>query len=181
MSRSRGFTLIEMLVVILILSILAALLIPAAVHVIGIARQAAAETVASQVVQSLTVYEQTTMQLPPGDGYGSRPGRRAEQEVPRQVALAGGRHVGYELTLERQHALRAAVQTPARLRRLDTPTGAVEELRSEALLERAHLERDGGLCHAQAIRRLREAPTFDDRAECGELARIHKRTLSVRS
>jgi prepilin-type N-terminal cleavage/methylation domain-containing protein len=72
MSRSRGFTLVEMLVVILIISILAALLIPAVVHVIGIARQAAAETVASHVVQSLTVYEQTTMQLPPGDGYGSR-------------------------------------------------------------------------------------------------------------
>ena len=68
----RGFTLIELLVVILIISILAALLIPAGVHVLGIARQASAEALASQVVQCVTVYEQTTMQLPPGDGQGSR-------------------------------------------------------------------------------------------------------------
>ena len=68
----RGFTLIELLVVILIISILAALLIPAVVHVLRVARQAAAEALATQVVQCLTVYEQTTMQLPPGDGKGSR-------------------------------------------------------------------------------------------------------------
>ena len=71
-SRSSGFTLIELLVVILILSILAALLIPAVLHCLAIARQAAAETVAAQVAQSLSIYEQTTMQLPPGDGQGSR-------------------------------------------------------------------------------------------------------------
>jgi prepilin-type N-terminal cleavage/methylation domain-containing protein len=68
----RGFTLVELLVVILIISILAALLIPAVVHVLRVARQAAAEALASQVVQAVTCYEQATMQLPPGDGNGSR-------------------------------------------------------------------------------------------------------------
>ena len=114
------------------------------------------------------------------NGDGGRPGRRAEHEIAREVALAGGRHLGDELILERQHALRAAIQTPARLGRLDAATRAVEKLRSEALLERAHLQRDCGLRHAESIRCLREAPTLDDRAERSELARVHKRTLSVR-
>jgi prepilin-type N-terminal cleavage/methylation domain-containing protein len=68
----RGFTLVELLVVILIISILAALLIPAVVHVLRVARQAAAEALATQVVQAVTCYEQATMQVPPGDGNGSR-------------------------------------------------------------------------------------------------------------
>ena len=67
-----GFTLIELLVVILIISVLAALLIPAVVHVLRVARQAAAEALATQVVQAVTCYEQATMQVPPGDGNGSR-------------------------------------------------------------------------------------------------------------
>ena len=36
------------------------------------AEQSAAETVLSGIVNGLTVYEQTTMRLPPGDGSGTR-------------------------------------------------------------------------------------------------------------
>jgi prepilin-type N-terminal cleavage/methylation domain-containing protein len=68
----RGFTLIELLVVILIISILMSVLLPVLGHVLKVADQAAAETIASQAVQAVTMLEQTTMQLPPGDGHGSR-------------------------------------------------------------------------------------------------------------
>jgi prepilin-type N-terminal cleavage/methylation domain-containing protein len=68
----RGFTLVELLVVIVIIGILASLVIPVVVHAIKVGRQAAAETVMAQVVQSLSVYERDVMTLPPGDGVGSR-------------------------------------------------------------------------------------------------------------
>ena len=45
-----------------------------------------------------------------------------------------------ELVLEGEHPLRSAVQPPACLGRLDAPPRAIEQLRSESLLERAHLE-----------------------------------------
>jgi len=68
----RGFTLVELLVVILILSILMSVLLPVLGHVLKVAHHAAAETIASQVAQGVTMLEQATMQLPPGDGHGSR-------------------------------------------------------------------------------------------------------------
>jgi prepilin-type N-terminal cleavage/methylation domain-containing protein len=68
----RGFTLVELLVVILIIGILAALLLPVLIHVLGVAKEAAAQTLMSDLVRCITVYEQTTMKLPPGDGSGSR-------------------------------------------------------------------------------------------------------------
>ena len=74
--------------------------------------------------------------------------------------------------------LRPAEQPQAGLGRLDAAAGAVEQLGAEALLERPHLERDGRLGDAEPLGRLREAPPFDDRAEGGKLACIHKRTLS---
>ncbi len=85
-----------------------------------------------------------------------------------------------ELILERKHPLRAAIEPPARLRRFNAPTGAVEELRAEPLLERSHLERHRGLCDAEAVSRLGEAAALDDRAECGKLTRVHKLNLYVR-
>jgi general secretion pathway protein G len=68
----RGFTLVELLVVIVIIGILASLLIPVILHALKVGRQAAAETLMANVVHGLTIYEQTTMRYPPGDGSGSR-------------------------------------------------------------------------------------------------------------
>src|SRR5262249_8782596 len=114
-----------------------------------------------------------------GDGSGTR--RSAEYEVTCELTLARCRDVGDELILEREHALRAPVQLPAGVRGLDPAPGTVEELRAQSLLQRANLERHGGLGDAQSVGRLREAAALDDRKKSCELARIHKRTLSVRT
>jgi len=68
----RGFTLIELLVVIVIIGILASLVIPIVMHALKAGRQTVAEATMANVVHALTIYEQTTMQYPPGDGSGSR-------------------------------------------------------------------------------------------------------------
>ena len=47
-------------------------------------------------------------------------------EVAGEVALGGRADVGDDLVLERQHALRAAIQAQARLGRLHSPSRAVE-------------------------------------------------------
>jgi prepilin-type N-terminal cleavage/methylation domain-containing protein len=70
--RRSGFTLVELLVVILIIGLLAALLFPVLVHVVGVARQGAQEAQMTELVGVINFYEQTTMKLPPGDGRGSR-------------------------------------------------------------------------------------------------------------
>ena len=105
------------------------------------------------------------------------PGRGAERERAREVALALRGDVVEHLLLEREQTLRAAVEPRAGLGRLDPAPRAVEELRAETLLERAHLERDRRLGDAELLRRLRERPPLDDRAECRQLARVHKRML----
>jgi prepilin-type N-terminal cleavage/methylation domain-containing protein len=68
----RGFTLVELLVVILIIGILASLVVPVLLHVLTVARHGAAETTASSVVQALKSYEMDHAVYPPGDGRGSR-------------------------------------------------------------------------------------------------------------
>ena len=141
--------------------------------------------------RSTTVWVSCTSSATAGRdaGAGTRTGARARrlppgpveapiESSPRERALALGGDLVEQLLLELQHALRAAEQPHPGLGRLDAAAGAVEQLRAEALLERPHLERHGRLRDAEPLGGLREAPPFDDRAERGELARVHKRILS---
>ena len=106
--------------------------------------------------------------IPPG------PGRRADLERSAELVAFVAADLGDELLLEREQPLGAAVEPQAGLGRLDPPARAVEELRPEPLLERAHLKADGGLRHPEPLGGLREAAPLDDRAEGCELPRIHK-------
>ena len=89
-----------------------------------------------------------------GDRDRRRTRRGAEDEVPLDRSVAGGRDLRDELVLEREHALRAAVQAPPGLGGLDPPAGAIEELRPEPFLERANLQRDRGLRDSEPVRSL---------------------------
>src|SRR5439155_19509657 len=82
------------------------------------------------------------------------PRRGADLEGARQLLAALEPDLGDDLLLEREQALRAAVEPHPGLRRLDPPAGTVEQLRPEALLEGAHLQAHGGLRHAEALGRL---------------------------
>ena len=108
-----------------------------------------------------------------------RPGRRADLQLARELALALAGELVEQLLLEREDPLRAAVEAQAGLGRLDAAARAVEQLRAEPLLERPHLQRHGGLRDAEPLGGLREAPPLDDRAERSELARVHKQILST--
>ena len=103
--------------------------------------------------------------------------RGADLQLARQLALALAGDLVEDLALERQQALRAAVEPQPGLGRLDAAAGAVEQLRAEPLLERPHLQRDGGLGDAETLGRLREAAALDDGAERGQLTRVHKDNL----
>ncbi len=109
---------------------------------------------------------------------GRRAGGGADRELAGQRTCPLRRHLAEQLLLELQQPLRSAVEAPARLGRLDAPAGAVEQLGSEALLERPHLQRHGGLGDAEPVGRLREAAALDDGAEGCELPCVHKQILS---
>ena len=98
-------------------------------------------------------------------------------ELAGELALALAGDLVEDLPLEREQPLGAAVEPQPCLGRLDAAAGAVEELRPESLLERPHLQRDGGLGDAETLGSLREAAPLDDGAEGGELACVHKQIL----
>ena len=104
-------------------------------------------------------------------------GRGAELQLAGELALALARELVEQLLLEAEQPLRAAVEAQAGLGRLDAASRAVEQLRAEPLLERAHLQRDGGLRDSEPLGRLREAAALDDGAEGCELTRVHKHIL----
>ena len=105
------------------------------------------------------------------------PGGGADVERAGQLVADLERHVGEHLLLEREQPLRADVESHPRLGGLDASPRAVEQLRPEPLLERAHLEAHRRLRDTEALGRLRERPALDDRAERCKLARVHEQTL----
>ena len=120
------------------------------------------------------------VELAQEDGHDDRggAGRGADRQLARERAGALGGDLVEHLLLELEQALGAAVEAQPGLGRLHPAAGAVEQLGPEPLLERPHLQGDGRLGDAEPLGRLREAAAFDDRAEGGELSRIHKRSLS---
>ena len=103
--------------------------------------------------------------------------RGSESEVARELAVPLTGHLLDELLLERKQPLRAPIEAQPGLGRLDPATGAVEQLRPQTLLERADLQRDGGLGDPEPLSRLREALPLDDGAERRQLPRVHKHIL----
>ncbi len=113
-----------------------------------------------------------------GQNHAARAGRRADFEGAGELALGFVGELVDDLLLELQQPLRAPVEAKTGLGRLDSASGAVEQTHPEPPLERAHLQRDGGLRHPEALRSLRERPALDDRTEGLQLPRVHKQTLS---
>jgi prepilin-type N-terminal cleavage/methylation domain-containing protein len=68
----QGFTLVELLVVIVIIGLIAALLLPAIMKAMCSARQGAAQSLISQVAQAATMYNTDFAVYPPGKGDGSK-------------------------------------------------------------------------------------------------------------
>jgi hypothetical protein len=122
------------------------------------------------------------LELAEQDGHevGAGAGRGGQRERSGESSLVSGGDLLEHLVLELEHALRAPVEALPGLGRLDPPARAVEEALAESLLERPDLQADRGLGHAQALGGLREALAVDDRAERGQLARVHKTSLYLR-
>ena len=112
-----------------------------------------------------------------GDHDPAGTGRGADLEHPGKLVATLEPDLGDDLLLECEQPLCAAVEAHSRLGRLDATAGPVEELRPEPLLERPHLEAHRGLGDAEPLGGLREAAPLDDRAEGGELTRVHKGIL----
>ena len=94
--------------------------------------------------------------------------------VPVELVAGFERDVGEHLLLEREQSLRADVEPHPGLGRLDAPARAVEQLRPEPLLERAHLQADRRLRHAEPLGGLRERAPLDDGAEGCKLTGVHR-------
>ncbi len=106
-----------------------------------------------------------------------RPGRRADRELAGELALASAAisPSSCSSSWSSRCAPRYSRQ-PASVGSTRRPERS-SSWRPEPLLERAHLQRDGGLRDAEPLGRLREAPPLDDGAERGQLARVHKQIL----
>src|SRR5207247_2113232 len=83
--------------------------------------------------------------------------RGADLQPPAERALLLGRDLLQQLLLEREQALRAAVEAKPGLGRHDPAAGPVEQLPAEPLLERANLQAHGRLRDPEPLGRLREA------------------------
>ena len=99
------------------------------------------------------------------DDRAARAGGRAHRKLAAQRALGLAGDVLEQLPLLCQQTLRAPVEAPPGLGRLDAAARAVEELLPEPLLERANLLADRRLGNPEPLSRLGEALTLDDRAE----------------
>jgi lipopolysaccharide/colanic/teichoic acid biosynthesis glycosyltransferase len=115
-----------------------------------------------------------------GHDAAAGPRRRAELEHAADRPLVIGLELLEQLLLELQEPLRGGVEPEPGLGRLHPAARPVEQLPAQALLKRADLQADGGLGDAEPLGSLREALALDDGAECGELTRVHKRSLCLR-
>ena len=122
-------------------------------------------------MEPLELAQQAGQDAPAGPRGGS------DLESALQLALGLLSELREQLLLEREKPLRASIEAEAGLGRLDAPTGAVEQLLAEALLERPDLQADRGLRHAELVGGLREAAALDHGAEGYELPRVHKGNL----
>jgi hypothetical protein len=112
-----------------------------------------------------------------GEDDAAGPGRGADLEGAGELTRRVVRELGEDLVLEREQPLGGAIELRPGLGRLDAAPRAVEELRPEPLLERAHLQADGRLRDPEPLGRVRERLALDHLAERSQLPRVHKDSL----